>query len=292
MQSCVKVLIDGSTNDLSFSYIIPDGTEVVPGCRVVVPLRGREAIGTVMAVEEIDTSLLKYKLKPISKVIGDRPFLTPALLKLADWMAGYYMSSIEAVYRTMLPKPARGKEEKSKKAKLVQLTEKGREAGVETEIPKSAKKQVEVFEVLLENSETGVLLSEMTGSRGFGRSTISGLEVKGLAEVVETTVDRDPTADQVFIASKPLTLNDEQEVVLEKIKEISGPDLEAAPKPVLLYGVTGSGKTEVYMQAIQHVIEQNMGAIVLVPEIALTPQTANRFKQRFADIQNDGGNFA
>ncbi|MDF1813453.1 MAG: primosomal protein N' [Verrucomicrobiales bacterium] len=283
----MKVLIDGSSSDLSFSYLIPDGMEVAPGSRVLVPLRGREAVGTVMAVEEVDTSVLSYNMKPVRKVVGSQPFLTPDLLKLAEWISGYYMCSIESVYRTMLPKPARGKEDKSKKAKQVRLP-----AGVLKDsaagerIPKTAKKQVEAFEVLREAGEGGFLLSEMTGVKGFGRSTISGLEDKGLVEVVDVVVSRDPTGGQTFVASQPLTPNPEQQVVLDKIKKVSGKNLEKAPKPILLYGVTGSGKTEVYLQSIQHVLEQGMGAIVLVPEIALTPQTANRFKQRFADIQD------
>ena len=197
MQPCVKVLIDGSSSDLSFSYLIPAGVEVAPGSRVLVPLGRREAIGTVMAVEEVDTSAVPYRMKPISKVVGSQPFLTEALLKLADWMAAYYMSSIEAVYRTMLPKPARGREEKNKKAKQVRLT-----AGTlanpasRDEVPKTAKKQVEAFDTLWASGKDGILLSEMTGAKGFGRSTISGLESKGLAEVIDVIVSRDPTADQ------------------------------------------------------------------------------------------------
>lgn len=287
MQSCAKVLIDGSSNDLSFSYLVPADSDVQAGSRVVVPLRGREAVGTVIAIESVDTTALKYQVKPIRKVIGTRPFLTPALMKLADWMAHYYMSSIESVYRTMLPKPARDREDRSKKAKMARLTEKGRDSAPDPGIPRTAKKQIEAFEALVEADEAGILLSEMTGARGFGRSTIAGLEDKGLVELVDTTINRDPTADQEFIQSKPLKLNPEQAVVLEKIISASEKCPEEVPKPILLYGVTGSGKTEVFLQAIEHVLKKGQGAIVLVPEIALTPQTANRFKQRFADIQNE-----
>ena len=288
MQASAKVLIDGSTNDLAFSYLIPEDAEIAPGSRVLVPLRGRQAVGTVMAVESHDPDAVSFQIKPISKVVGSRPFLTPTLLRLADWMADYYFSSIEAVYRTMLPKPVRGVADGAKKAKFVRLTEESLKDPKSAlgEISKSAKKQIEVFEELRKEGGDGILLSKLTGTMGFGRSSISGLETKNLAVVFEKAVNRDPTGDQVFVASQPLELNPEQEVALSAIKEVSGPALKEAPKPILLYGVTGSGKTEVYLQAIQHVIEQGQGAIVLVPEIALTPQTANRFKQRFAAIQD------
>ncbi len=287
MLICARVLIDGSSNDLAFSYAVPEGTEVVPGSRVLVPLRGREAIGTVVSLEEIDAAGLKYRIKPISRVVGSRPFLTPPLLRLGDWIADYYLSSIESVYRTMLPKPARGAADGEKCAKFVRLSPKA-EADPESAaiIPKSAKKQIEVFGLLREAGEEGIALSTLTGSLGFGRSTISGLEDRELAVVWEKAVDRDPFANQSFVASQPHALNSEQAAALKKVVDAFSLEPDAVPKPILLFGVTGSGKTEVYLQAIQHAIERGKGAIVLVPEIALTPQTANRFKQRFADIQN------
>ena len=88
---------------------------------VRVPLRNRKSIGTVTDVESIDPASLKYSLKPIDGTVSDDPFLTPGLIELAHWIAGFYLASVEAVFRTMLPKPSRGEAEKRKTEKHVML---------------------------------------------------------------------------------------------------------------------------------------------------------------------------
>src|SRR5262249_329592 len=95
---------------------------------------------------------------------------------------------------------------------------------------------------------------------------------------------RDPHADEQFIATTSLELNEEQAVALNKIGEALAAPENA--KPILLHGVTGSGKTEIYLQAIRLALERSRSAIVLVPEISLTPQTVERFKSRFAEMHD------
>jgi primosomal protein N' (replication factor Y) len=130
-------------------------------------------------------------------------------------------------------------------------------------------------------------LARLTGALGFSRSSIKALEDKSYVIVGERIVTRDPLAEVEYVESKPLSLNEEQAEVLKRVlasaREI---EISGKVKPILLYGVTGSGKTEVYLQAIQKAIDAGKGAIVLVPEIALTPQTADRFKKRFAKIKD------
>ena len=116
-------MIDGATSDLTFSYLVPENMQVVPGQRVNVPLRNRVSVGTVTETEEIDTSKLTYKLKPIMGVVSDDRFLTPGLMDLAAWISDFYLTPIETVIRTMLPKPSRGDEEKRKTAKFVEVCE-------------------------------------------------------------------------------------------------------------------------------------------------------------------------
>src|SRR5438046_10157453 len=112
--------------------------------------------------------------------------------------------------------------------------------------------------------------------------TLRALVKRGLAELREDTVVRDPHADEQFIATSNLVLNEEQTRALNEITQAL--DAPENARPILLHGVTGSGKTEIYLQAIRATLDRGCTAIVLVPEISLTPQTVERFKSRFADV--------
>lgn len=284
METVVEVLVDGASDDLTFSYTVPAGLEVQPGQRVRIPLRNRAAIGTVISVKSLDTSQLSYQLKPIAGLISEVPFLTAGLMELASWISSFYLAPIESVFRTMLPKPSRGDSEKRKTERAVVLSDKFKPVDLEGFTGRLVK-QREVLEFLLANGVES--LAKLTGEHGFSRSSIKALEDKGFVATKERVVTRDPLAEVEYVESKPLPLNPEQAGVLERVQQSAGA-IEAGGKvkPILLYGVTGSGKTEVYLQAIQKAIDEGKGAIVLVPEIALTPQTADRFKKRFAKIKD------
>ncbi|HEY6071030.1 MAG TPA: primosomal protein N', partial [Chthoniobacterales bacterium] len=114
--------------------------------------------------------------------------------------------------------------------------------------------------------------------------TLRALAKRGLIELREEAVERDPHGDEQFIATTNLELNAEQAAALKKIAEALATPENA--KPILLHGVTGSGKTEIYLQAIRLALERARSAIVLVPEISLTPQTVERFKSRFAEMHD------
>lgn len=132
----------------------------------------------------------------------------------------------------------------------------------------------------LEDASGRLELSHMLDVGGFSRSVVSGLEAKGLVEVVDEEVVRDPFADRDPPAPIDHPLTDDQERALEAIRA----EIEAdAPRPVLLHGITGSGKTRVYIEVLKAVIARGRGAIVLVPEISLTPQTVTRFRGWFGD---------
>src|SRR5437016_4249883 len=114
--------------------------------------------------------------------------------------------------------------------------------------------------------------------------TLRALVRRGLAELHEEAAVRDPHADEQFIATSNLALNDEQSLALKRITQALDSPEDA--RPILLHGVTGSGKTEIYLQAIRAALERGRSAIVLVPEISLTPQTVEGFKGRFAEAQD------
>lgn len=284
METVVKVLVDGASDDLTFSYTVPKDLSIVAGQRVRIPLRNRGAIGTVISVEELDISSLPYELKAIGGLVSKDPFLTPGLMKLASWISSFYLTPIESVFRTMLPKPSRGESEKRKTEKVVSLSDSFSSTVLEGFSGRQVK-QKKVLEYLSSNGTES--LARLTGALGFSRSSIKALEDKSYVIVGERIVTRDPLAEVEYVESKPLSLNEEQaealKCVLASAREI---ETGGKVKPILLYGVTGSGKTEVYLQAIQKAIDAGKGAIVLVPEIALTPQTADRFKKRFAKIKD------
>lgn len=123
-------------------------------------------------------------------------------------------------------------------------------------------------------------LTNMTRQGGFSRSVIKGLEDKGLVELADEEVVRDPFAAVHVVAPVDHPLTDDQEQALAVIRDEAARD---APRPVLLHGITGSGKTRVYIELLKDVLGRGEGAIVLVPEISLTPQTVTRFRAWFGD---------
>lgn len=144
-------------------------------------------------------------------------------------------------------------------------------------LPRSAARQREVLGYLLEHPQP-VLLAELTARLSVGSGTVKALADKGWVDVREVEVSRDPYAGRMFQPSSPLPLTAEQQDAFVPIRDA----VTAQRHEVfLLKGVTGSGKTEVYLQSIQTCLEQGRDAIVLVPEISLTPQMVERFKSRF-----------
>jgi primosomal protein N' (replication factor Y) len=135
------------------------------------------------------------------------------------------------------------------------------------------KRQTEIYHVIEEHR--AIALQELLRLTGTTAQTVRKLEDKNLIEIAPQITERDPYANEQIVPTTPLKLNPEQAKAVEKITAESG-------KVFLLHGVTGSGKTEVYLQAIARALEEGKGAIVLVPEISLTPQTVERFKARFS----------
>ena len=149
-----------------------------------------------------------------------------------------------------------------------------------TKLSSNAHKQKKMIDFFIENPkpiELRLLLSKLDSSS----TTVKGLVEKGILKQQEMEVYRDPYAQRVFKPTEPLMLTDDQEQAIAPILSSIEQDQHHV---FLLYGVTGSGKTEIYLQSIQKVIEKGQEAIVLVPEIALTPQMVNRFKGRFGNL--------
>ena len=249
-----------------FDYLIPPEMEgrVEVGTRVKVPFGRREVLGCVTSLAEHSDH---DSLKSITKIIGTQSLVTPRVLGLARWIAEYYCCAPETALKSVLPDAVRKEQQGWRERLFVRLL-----PGSES-IVNLTKRQAEVYHVIEENRS--IALQELLKITGTTAATVRKLEDRGVIEIAPQISERDPYANEEIIPTRPLELNSEQSVALDEVNKNPG-------KFFLLHGVTGSGKTEVYLQAIAHVLEQGKGAIVLVPEISLTPQTVERFKARFS----------
>ena len=247
------------------------------GSRVRVPFREKSALATVVALpEQTDAK----GIRPIEAVVGDAPVLSEQLLELASWMRTYYCCPIETVMRSLLPQVIRRAEVGWKKQLFVQRARKIDNDEIE-KLRKRAPRQAELLEAI-SRLQMPMRAAELLRQTSLDNQTLRALVKRGLAELREEAVVRDPHADEQFIATSNLVLNAEQTHALDEITQAL--DAPENAQPILLHGVTGSGKTEIYLQAIRATLDRGRTAIVLVPEISLTPQTVERFKSRFADV--------
>lgn len=268
-----RVLLDGA-GELIFDYLVPDQFVLEIGMRVQVPVQNRLVLATVL--ELLDDNNSQYKLKPIKKIVSEDALLTAKLMKLAKWIGKYYHAPLDQVIKTMLPSSLRAEKSKDKILKKVFLL-KALPDEEKEKLKKKAPKQFEVIEQLELLGENGEFLSQLSAA------SVKALEKKEIVKVVDETVNREPDKGEKFVSTKPLKLNEEQENAFHGVLEACKSD---SPKPILLAGVTGSGKTEVYLQAADAVLSAGRNVIILVPEIALTPQTVRRFKSRFAQLNH------
>ena len=261
-----------------FDYSIPEAMSgrLVVGSRVRVPFGHGSRLGVVTGVVE---SSDHGSLKAISKLVGEQSLLTPKVLDLARWLAGYYCCPVETALKSVLPEAVRREEAGWRERLHVHAMP---VSGME--LPALTPRQQLVWNILEEWRE--LPLQELVRLAGTTAETVLKLEDKGYALVAARREERDPYAHERFIPTTPLTPNEEQAAALAAIRSAidagdpTGPG--PAPRVFLLHGVTGSGKTEIYLQALAETLARGRGGIVLVPEISLTPQTVERFKARFS----------
>jgi primosomal protein N' (replication factor Y) len=258
-------------------YSVPEtlADRISIGSRVRVPFRDKSALATVLAtLEQSDAK----GIRPIEALVGDGPVLSESLLELAKWMSAYYCCPLETVMRSLLPQVIRRAEIGWKKQLVVYPTK--IDNGEVEKLRKRAPRQAELLETI-SKLDKPIAAAQLLRQTSLDNQTLRALAKRSLIELREEAIERDPHADEQFVASANLELNAEQAAALTKIVDALAVPEDA--KPILLHGVTGSGKTEIYLQAIDAALERRQTAIVLVPEISLTPQTVERFKSRFAE---------
>lgn len=269
----------------TYSYAVPlalaDQVEV--GKRVVVPF-GRGNRATTGFCVGLDNEPPHREVKQVLRILDAEPLLGPNLLRLTRWMADYYLCGWGQVLNSVLPAGAKQQAGTRSTAFLEAVPENLCPASP----PALTSKQQAALEIL-RGHEQPVEPRQLARLAHCGAGPIQGLIDKGLARRVVRRIDRFSTGEipdsteQVAVENPatPLTLNADQLTAWASLETaVRGGGF----RPFLLYGVTGSGKTELYLRAIEEVVRQGNEALVLVPEISLTPQTIARFRGRFSAV--------
>jgi primosomal protein N' (replication factor Y) len=260
MQRARVVTLNAALGPLD--YRVPEGMRVEPGSIVIAPLGPRQLLGVAWEAERLPTAEVPdQRLRPLAAALDVRPIAAP-LRRLAEWTADYYLAPLASVLRMVLPSSAALDGSR-------QLTE-YRPTGV---VPERMTPQRDKALAGIEGRQGTV--RELADHAGVSDSVMRGLVNAGALEAVAVDADRPlPCPDPEFA---PPALNDDQKEASASLAAAVGQGFD----PILLDGVTGSGKTEVYFEAIAECLRQGKQALVLLPEIALTEPFLKRFEARF-----------
>ena len=275
------VLFSGIDRELSYEIGDSLASKIRPGSMVKVPLRGGISEGIVVAIKPYSEMRDNFKLKKIYSLVQDEPVLTPDLVDLAFWMRDYYSCQIQTVFESMIPAIVRAGKGMSE-AREISLC-RNPEASEIDKLKSRAPRQAKVLEFMLAH-KSPMLKSALLKISGCPQQAVDSLIKKGILRQSTRELKRpafeDDLASAELVSKNPHKLNAEQQSALDGIScDISSKEF----KTRLIYGVTGSGKTEVYMRAMKDVLDTGGACVFLVPEIALTPQTVGRLKSRLGD---------
>lgn len=252
----------------SFDYRAP-ASELVPGQRIWVPFGRRRVVGVVIARRD-RTEVPAGKLRSVFAAVDPEPTFDAALLQLLLWSADYYRHPVGEVLAAAMPAPLRTGTSLREETVVWALTELGRSEAL-TQLKPRAVRLRAIVEALARTSE--MTAADLVSEADSTADALRKLEARGY--LVQS--QRAPVSEPATRAARTgPPLNDAQQEAVQRICSTLGTFASH-----LLYGVTGSGKTEVYLRSIAAVIERGEQALVLVPEIALTPQLIARFRARF-----------
>ncbi len=272
-----EVILDDAL-DKPLDYQVPEHLlgNIALGSRVLVPVRTSRRQGTVVLLK--GSSPWK-KLESILEPLLDAQAIPPDLFALAKWISAYYAAPLRKVLKTLLPSSIRGKSKVKEQLFVKPNVSKNEMVSLCETLRKKSPKQAAVLDALLLCFQ-GMLLSKLLETAHVGASSVKALVEKGILLSQSVQIDRTLLANAEYLPTRSKHLNPLQQEALDAITQ----DIETGLfKPRLLYGVTGSGKTEVYLQAIDYALQQGKGVIFLVPEIALTSQMIEKLKGRFQE---------
>lgn len=270
-----SVILDVSVDKLlDYGLKEEHAAKAKKGMRVEVPVRGRLTTGYIFTIKDTPDF---PKVQPVSRLTTEDEVISEDLFELAMWITKYYGVTLRETFQMMLPAVVR--KETAHKQQLYVMRAKTKEQLKEhcEAIRNKSPAQADVLDVMLQVKK-GILLTELLEHTQGTRSPVDTLAKKGFLEVDIVRVDRSPLINEEYFQTKAKTLNQEQEAALNKLSAA----MESQRfETHLLHGITGSGKTEIYLQAIDKALKQGKGTIMLVPEIALTAQMIERFRSRF-----------
>lgn len=283
MDRYAQVVVDIPVLELEsyYDYCIPEEykNKIEIGSVVKVPFGHRVVTGFVVNISPRN-NYNKGKIKNIKDIIIKEPLFDKSMFKLLKWISDYYKSPLNKVIKTAVPTGLLKGNIAKKRVRYVVLNQ----SNIETEtiikkIENRAPKQAEILRILL-NSDEFFTVSKLIKIAKTSNGTVSRLLDKGLVKYIEKVEERRPYLEKKKNFVKPLKPTFDQKRAINHIKEYIDNNMFGV---FLLHGVTGSGKTEVYMQVIESLINKGKGAIVLVPEISLTPMMVKRFYSRFGE---------
>lgn len=276
MYAQVIVDIASESVDRVFTYRVPEGMNIVRGMRVSVPFGPRSAEGYVLGLS--DTAQLdESRIKAIRQPLEDYPALLPPLIDLAQEIARDTHCTLAEALRLMLPAQMRGGRVKIKTETAARLLIAGDELQAALTGCKNARKRRLLLEMLSDGQPHAV--AELRQLVKDARTGLNDLCQRGYAELIEHEILRSPYPDTLTPTPDPALTDEQQEALSELL-----PAVDCGKGAFLLHGVTGSGKSEVFIRAVRRCLQRGRGAIVLVPEIVLTPQMVTWFRARFGDV--------
>lgn len=246
------------------------------GVRVEVPVRGHLRTGYIVDIKDAPSF---KNVKSIARFLSEAPLMSEELFGLSLWVARYYCAPLRDIFRMILPPGVR--KGMSEKEQLFVMRAKTREELIQIcmQIREKKPAQAAILEAMLKVKK-GILLSKLLEETKSSRSSVQALAKQGLLIVDTVKIDRSPLINEEYFMTKPKILNGDQAAALSKIESTL---LSQAFQTHLIHGITGSGKTEVYLQAIDIALKLGKSTIMLVPEISLTTQTIERFRSRFPE---------
>ncbi|MCB9914698.1 MAG: primosomal protein N' [Planctomycetes bacterium] len=262
-----------------FTYAVPAelAGRVRPGMRVAVPFGSRREVGVVVELRA-ETDVEAKRVRKLAALLDDEPVLDAGLLELTKWVAGYYACSWGEALGAVLPSSLK-REQGVRKVLMISARAEA-DAAALAELVDAFPKQHRLLRTLLELGAP-IELRELTRQLNVSEAPARSLERRGLVTIQRVASSPDPLLASTRERARHATLGADQAAAVDALTA----RLRAGGyETFLLQGVTGSGKTEVYLRAIEAALELGRGAIVLVPEIALTPQTVGWFRSRFGDV--------